>query len=103
MADKRYMLAVDIGSTNIKARIYDGKFKVQASNSKQVFDIFFVISLFTPSIGNWNGNTMSFFYILLSLHKANVSPVAWGNEFSESDYSFSGGYENFLIRVETLY
>ena len=46
---------------------------------------------------------MSFFYILLSLHKTNVSPVAWGNEFSESDYSFLGGYKNFLIRVETLY
>ena len=41
MANKRYMLAVDIGSTNIKARIYDGKFKVQASNSKKVQFFFF--------------------------------------------------------------
>ena len=48
MADKRYMLAVDIGSTNIKARIYDGKFKVQASNSKQVFDIFLLFRYFHP-------------------------------------------------------
>ena len=37
MENKLYMLAVDIGSTNIKARIYNEEFKVQASNSKQVF------------------------------------------------------------------
>ena len=50
------MLAVDIGSTNIKARIYDGKFKVQASNSKKVQFFFFffndslskVLYFFTP-------------------------------------------------------
>ena len=40
MANERYVLAVDIGSTNIKARIYDGKFKVQASNSKKVHNFF---------------------------------------------------------------
>ena len=43
MANKRYMLAVDIGSTNIKARIYDGKFKVQASNSEKVQFFFSMI------------------------------------------------------------
>ena len=43
MANERYMLAVDIGSTNIKARIYNGKFKVQASNSKKVHNFFLMI------------------------------------------------------------